>query len=93
MLEKSPRDPFLHYGIGMELKKRGEFDSALASFRRAIELDPAYAYAHYQIGQVFELVGDSVAARQAYESGIASAEAAGDAHARAEIAAALEMLA
>lgn len=92
MMQKNPRDPFLHYGVGMELKKLRQFSDAVAAFRAAAEVDPAYAYAYYQIGQTLELAGDVTGARAAYEQGIAAAQSAGDAHARGEIEAALQML-
>jgi tetratricopeptide (TPR) repeat protein len=92
MLVKNPRDPFLHYGVGMERKKLRQFDEAVAAFRAALEVDPAYSYAYYQIGQTLELAGDVPGARAAYQQGIAAADRAGDAHARGEIEAALQIL-
>jgi tetratricopeptide (TPR) repeat protein len=92
MLETSPRDAFLLYGVAMEHKKLGDHDKAVDYFRRTTEVDPTYSYAYYQIGQTHELAGDSAAARAAYEAGIAAADKAGDAHARGEIQAALDLL-
>lgn len=93
MLQRTPDDAFLLYGAGMEYKKLRQFDDAIGRFRAAIQVDPAYCYAYYQIGQTHELAGDPAAARQAYRDGIAAAERAGDGHARGEIEAALTMLA
>lgn len=92
MLDKTPRDPFLLYGAGMEYKKAGDHLRAIEYLRKTIEADPAYCYAYYQLGQTWELAGDEARARQAYRDGIAAADMAGDAHARGEIQAALDAL-
>ena len=92
MLEKSPNDPFLLYGIALEHKKVGDTGRALALLERTIAVDPAYCYAYYQQGQVREMAGDEAGARQAYRAGIAAATQKGDAHARGELEAALDLL-
>jgi tetratricopeptide (TPR) repeat protein len=92
MLVKSPDDPFLLYGIAMEHKKAGETARALEFLERTIATDPGYCYAYYQQGQVREMAGDEAGARQAYQAGIAVATQKGDAHARGELEAALELL-
>ena len=92
MLAKSPNDPFLLYGIAMEHKKAGYTAHALEFLERTIAVDPGYCYAYYQQGQVREMAGDEPAARQAYQAGIAAATQKGDAHARGELEAALDLL-
>jgi tetratricopeptide (TPR) repeat protein len=92
LLEKSPRDPFLIYGLGMELKKVGDAAGAIEHFNRTLEIDPGYAYAYYQKGQVQEAAGDAEAAKRTYRDGIEAAKKKGDAHAAGEIEAALSLL-
>src|SRR4051812_23982755 len=92
LLEKSPRDPFLVYGLAMEFKKAGDSARAIEHFEQTIEIDPGYAYAHYQKGQVEESTGDTEAAKRTYREGIAAAKKKGDAHAAGEIEAALSVL-
>ena len=92
MLQRQPEDPFLLYGVAMEYKKAGDEAAALEYLQRVTQKDPNYCYAYYQRGQVHESLGDSRAARQAYAEGIAASERAGDAHAKGEIEAAMEML-
>jgi tetratricopeptide (TPR) repeat protein len=92
MLERSPNDPFLLYGIALEHKKAGDTGRALEFLDRTIAADPGYCYAYYQQGQIREMVGDEPGARQAYQAGIAAAAKKGDAHARGELEAALELL-
>jgi Tfp pilus assembly protein PilF len=92
MLDKSPSDPFLLYGIALEHKKAGDTARAVEFLERTIATDPGYCYAYYQMGQVREMAGDEAGARRAYEAGIATATKKGDAHARGELEAALELL-
>ena len=92
MLNKSPADPFLLYGIAMEYKKLGDAARAIEYLDRVIGVDPSYCYAYYQRGQVLEDRGDQEDARSAYRDGIAAAIKNGDAHARGELEAALDLL-
>ncbi len=91
MLEKTPNDPFLLYGIGMEHRKDGRFDEAIALFDRTLAADPLYCYAFYQKGQALEDMGRPDEARKTYQAGIDAARAKGDAHAEAELADALRV--
>src|SRR5688572_23664913 len=91
MLEKTPADPFLLYGIAMEHKKAGDNAKAVEFFDRTLQIDPGYCYAYYQRGQVLEMSGDEDAARRAYLEGIEAAKKSGDAHARTELEAALDL--
>ena len=92
MLQRQPDDPFLLYGLAMEHKKAGDAAQALEYLARVTQKDPNYCYAYYQRGLVHESQGDTDAARRAYQEGIAASDRAGDAHAKGEIEAALEML-
>jgi adenylate cyclase len=44
------RDPFSHAGLGRLQIVRGEHQQAIASFDRALELNPSFALAHYGKG-------------------------------------------
>jgi adenylate cyclase len=44
------RDPFSHVGLGRLRIVRGEHEQAIASFDRALELNPSFALAHYGKG-------------------------------------------
>ena len=92
MLQRQPDDPFLLYGMALEHKKSGDAAAALDYLGRVTQKDPNYCYAYYQRGLVHESQGDTEAARRAYCDGIEAANCAGDAHARGELEAALEML-
>lgn len=92
MLEKSPRDTFLLYGIAMEHKKAGEVAPALEYFGRVIALDPGYCYAYHQRGLLHESTGDVEAAKRSYREGVEAARRKGDAHAQGEIQTALDLI-
>jgi tetratricopeptide (TPR) repeat protein len=92
LLERTPTDPFLLYGIALEYKKAKAPRQALEYLQKTISADGSYCYAYFQKGQVLESEGDVPAARQAYLEGIDAAIKKGDAHARSELEGALSML-
>lgn len=92
LLEKTPTDPFLSYGIALELKKAGQLQEAVEWLDRTITLDQQYCYAYYQKGQVLEQLGDMPGARSSYQEGIKAAQAAADPHAESELRAAMDLL-
>jgi tetratricopeptide (TPR) repeat protein len=92
MLERTPNDPFLLYGLGLEFKKANEPKLALEYLARTIAVDPGYCYAYFQQGQVHELLGDTSSAKSSYLEGIDAAAKKGDAHARSELEGALSMI-
>lgn len=47
-------DAKLEYNMGIDFYKIGQYDKAMASFRRAIELDPNYTDAYYNLGSILE---------------------------------------
>lgn len=92
MLEKSPADPFLLYGIALEYRKLGDAKQAIEFLGRVVQADPGYCYAWHQAGQIHESMGDLDSARADYRRGIEAAVRKNDAHARGEIEAALSMI-
>jgi tetratricopeptide (TPR) repeat protein len=92
MLEKSPQDAFLNFGLAMELAKEGRTDEAVAQFDRALQLDPLYLTAHFQKGSALIAAGRVPDARAALAAGIAAAQASGDLHAASEMRALLDTL-
>lgn len=92
MLERDPNDAFLLYGAAMEHKKAGRFAESIEYLRRTLGIDAGYCYAFYQLGQVYEQLGDAPAAKRSYEDGITTATRKNDAHAKSELETALSML-
>ena len=92
MLEKTPDDAFLLYGLALEHKKAGDTADALAMLERTTASDPNFAYAHFQRGQIFESLGKIDDARSAYRAGVEAATRGGDQKGMGEIQGALESL-
>ncbi len=92
MLQKTPDDAFLLYGLALEHKKAGELDQALAMLDRTTAADANFAYAFFQRGQILESTGKIEEAKSAYRAGVEAAARAGDAKGQGEIRGALESL-
>ena len=85
VLEQNPNDAFARYGLAMEHWRTGEIQTALAEFRKLLELHPDYVAGYQMAGQMLSAAGRSEEARQILESGIASASRAGNKHAQEEM--------
>jgi len=85
MLEKSPDEPFLHFGLAMELVKAGLFQKALDSFGHALERDAGYVPAYYHKANTLIALGRQEEARKTLTAGIRAASASGNAHAQSEM--------
>src|SRR3990172_1764658 len=85
MLEKSPQDAFLNFGLAMELAKEGRTEEAVAQFDRVLQIDPSYLTAYFQKGSTLINAGRVPDARAALATGIAAARSFGDAHTESEM--------
>lgn len=56
-LSAGNEEPEAHAALGEIYEKRGQLKPALASWRRALDLDPQRAEWHYRIGRIFGRVG------------------------------------
>jgi uncharacterized protein HemY len=92
LLAKTPGDAFLLYALGLEHRKQGNWDQAVAYLRQALAADGSYVAAWLMMGQIHQQSGDLAAARQTYTQGIAAARHHGNQHAAAEMEAALAAL-
>ena len=52
----------LQYNKGIDYYKIGQYDRSMDAFRRAIELDPEYIDAYYNLGSILEYLGQDEAA-------------------------------
>ena len=65
---RDPDDPLVRYYLGRTHAKLGQVDSALAAFRRVIELDETNVSAHYALAQTLRQNGDLEAWRTTLET-------------------------
>jgi Tfp pilus assembly protein PilF len=92
ILTQDPTNAFARYGLAMEYAKSQEFTAAVTEFRGLLSQDADYAAAYYHGGQALEKLGELEQARDFYEKGIQATTRKGDAHTRAELQAALDLL-
>lgn len=92
MVAQDANNSFARYGLGMEYVKTGEFQQAVAEFRVLLARDNNYSAAYFHGGQALEKLGRIQEARTMYEQGIEATTRTGDAHTRAEIEGALNLL-
>lgn len=85
MLQDSPDDAFLLYGLAMEHQSSEEWDDALATLDRVVTVDPDYVPAYFQKGQILARLERTEEARSSLQSGIAVARKVGDDHAVGEM--------
>ena len=82
----TPRDgALLRFSLGSEYLKAGDPASAVPHLREAVARDPPYSAAWKLLGKALAESGDAEAALEAYERGIAVAEARGDKQAAKEM--------
>lgn len=90
LLVQDPADSFTRYAIGLEHMSAKNFDAAAAAFEELLRLDPDYLATYYQLGAVYSELARMDDARAIYNTGIAVARKAGDAHTASELQAALD---
>lgn len=86
MLEAGKDGALLRFALGNEYLKAGDAAEAAAHLARAVAFDPAYTAAWKLYGRALGESGRSAEAIDAYERGIAAAEAKGDKQAGKEMA-------
>lgn len=91
-LEQNPNDAFARYGLAMEYSRAGEIETALAEFKKLLEVHPDYTAGYQMAGQMLSNAGRYEEARTMLESGIARAARAGNKHAQEEMQGLLQEL-
>ncbi|HEU4385861.1 MAG TPA: tetratricopeptide repeat protein, partial [Anaeromyxobacteraceae bacterium] len=72
-------EAYEHYFRGGQLEERTRYDEALAEFRAALEVDPAFALAHYRIAYLGEFTGLEARERQKHiEAAVANSGKVGE---------------
>jgi Tfp pilus assembly protein PilF len=75
----------LRYSLGLEYKKAGDLDRAIAQLREAVARDPGYSAAWKALGKTLEEQAPGAEALAAYRAGIEAARAKGDRQAEKEM--------
>lgn len=92
MLETDPQDTFARYALGLEYLSANEPEIAKNYFEEIYALDPNYLAIYYQLGKVYELLGENDKAKKIYEKGIYVAVSHADIHTKSELEQALNEL-
>ena len=73
-LSENPNDPFIHYGIALEMLKSGENESGSSKLLWLITHHPDYLASYYQLGKFYEQQGEISKAIPVYKNGMAIAQ-------------------
>ena len=92
MLAKGMDNALLRFGLGKAHLDAGNAAQAAEHLQRCIEFDPNYSAAWKLLGKALQAEGDIEAARQAWQQGIAAAQAKGDKQAEKEMSVFLRKL-
>jgi Tfp pilus assembly protein PilF len=85
MLARGQDSALLRFSLGSEYLKVEQNAQAAQHLREAVRLDPAYSAAWKLLGKSLAAIGEHADAIQAFDQGIAAAEAKGDVQAAKEM--------
>ena len=85
MLARGQDNLLLRYGLGGEYVRLRQYDKAIPHLQAAVAFDPHHAAAWKLLGRALTESGRPEEARQAYQQGIAAAEAGGHIQAAREM--------
>lgn len=92
LLQEDPHDPFVQYGIALEIAARGDVPEAIARIEKLLSEKPDYLGAYYQLGQYYEAEENYEEAIDTYKRGIIIAEKQKNTKTLGELRSALEMV-
>lgn len=92
LLEDDPHDPFLRYGLAMELVSAGDDAAAVAAFRELVIASPHYVPTYLLLAQTLVRLGREDEAKEVLRAGVGVAGHERDVHAQGELQAMLESL-
>ena len=92
LLASGKDSPLLRFSLGMQYLREGRAAKAAEHLREAVRQDAKYSAAWKLLGKALAESGDAEAAKEAYRTGIATAEARGDKQAAKEMSVFLRRL-
>lgn len=92
MLVKEPNDVFLNYALAMEYLATSDFELAEAQLQKTLVIEPGYLPCFYQLGQVWEKLGNTGKALNFYKQGLELAKSQNNRKAQGELSEAIWML-
>ena len=92
ILEQNPADAFARYGLAMALAAEDRNEDALAEYTTTLTHSPDYVPAYQMSAQLLLRLGQTNAARDRLQQGLAACERTGNAHATSEMQAMLDDL-
>jgi tetratricopeptide (TPR) repeat protein len=92
LLAQDPNNQLARYGLGMEYSGKGDVDSAVAEFKRLVEINPDYANAYFMAAQALAKAERADEAKQLLRKGITAAARTGNRHAQSEMQSFLDEL-
>ncbi|MEK7748396.1 MAG: tetratricopeptide repeat protein [Nitrospirota bacterium] len=69
-VESNPNNKDSHYAIGHIYAQRQDYPNAIASFKKAILIDPQYSAAYNYLGKTYELSGNDADAILSYQEAL-----------------------
>jgi tetratricopeptide (TPR) repeat protein len=88
----TPDEPFPRYALALELKGRGELESAAAEMKELLVRKPDYLAAYLQQGMLLQALSRNEEAKDTYRRGQDLARRTGDGKALSELTQALDSL-
>ncbi|MEH6486698.1 MULTISPECIES: tetratricopeptide repeat protein [Pseudomonas] len=85
MLDKGVDNALLRFGLGKGYLDAGDYPRAIEHLQRCVAFDPNYSAAWKLLGKALQADGQTDAARNAWEQGVAAAQAHGDKQAEKEM--------
>jgi len=85
MLAKGVDNALLRFGLGKGYLDQGDHPKAAEHLRQCVAFDPKYSAAWKLLGKALQAGADTEGARQAWQQGIAAAQAKGDKQAEKEM--------
>jgi len=91
-ISEQPDDLFLKYALAMEYLGINEIVKAKEYFEEVLKVDKNHVAAYYQLGKIFERMGNNPEAIAIYEKGMEAAKIKNDSRSMREIKTALDEL-